>query len=203
VRLLAVSKGQPAQSIVEAYEAGQRDFGENYVQELVGKARELCGLAGLRWHAIGPLQRNKAKDVCRVASVVHTIDRVEIADELHKRAEHPLDVLIEVNTGGEAQKAGTTPEGVDALADHVAGLSKLRLVGLMTIPPLDAEPEANRPHFARLRELAERQRSRGHTSVVELSMGMSADFEVAIAEGATIVRVGTAVFGPRSPRSAH
>ncbi len=202
VRLLAVSKGQPPEAIAEAYAAGQREFGENYVQELVAKAEALAHLEDLVWHAIGPLQRNKAKDVCRVASVVHTIDRVEIADEIAKRATRPIDVLIEVNVGGEAQKAGTSAADLDRLADHVAGLPHLRLIGLMTIPPLEAESEENRPRFARLRTLAEGLRARGHEGVRELSMGMSADYEVAIAEGATIVRVGTAVFGPRGPRKS-
>lgn len=198
VRLLAVSKGQSAAQIEEAYSAGQREFGENYVQELVTKARQLDHLHGIVWHAIGPLQRNKAKDVCRIARLVHTIDRDEIADELHKRATDPLDVLIEVNVASEPQKAGCSPDDLERLARRVTSLDKLRLVGLMAIPPLDAEPEANRPHFAKLRTLAEGLRAGGLDGVVELSMGMSSDFEVAIEEGATIVRVGTALFGPRT-----
>ncbi len=201
VRLLAVSKGHPASSIAEAYAAGQRHFGENYVQELVGKATELEHLPDLVWHAIGPIQRNKAKDVARVARVAHTIDRLEIAVELAKRATRPLEVLIEVNVAGETQKAGCTPESVAEIADRIAELTPLVLVGLMAIPPLDHEPEANRPHFARLRMLAEGLRERGHRDVTELSMGMSADYDIAIAEGATIVRVGTAIFGARAPRA--
>ena len=201
VRLLAVSKGHPAEDVAEAYATGQRDFGENYVQELVAKARALEHLRDIVWHAIGPIQRNKARDVCRVARIVHTVDRVEIAEELAKRAAHPLDVLIEVNVAGEAQKAGCDPESVERIASRIAELASLELVGLMAIPPLDREPEANRPHFAKLRALGESLRANGHVTATELSMGMSADFDVAIGEGATIVRVGTAIFGARTPRT--
>ena len=203
VRLVAVSKTQPAEAIAEAYEAGQRDFGENYVQELVAKAAALSDRAGLRWHAIGALQRNKARDVARLAHVVHTIDRSELAHELGRRAAaaaRSLDVLVEVNVAGEAQKAGCAPGEVGVILDAIAAEAALRVVGLMTVPPAVEDPEAARPHFRAMRRLRdELQQARG-VALPELSMGMSADFEIAIAEGATLVRVGTAIFGGRAPR---
>lgn len=197
VRLLAVSKTKSEAQIREAYAAGQRDFGENYAQELASKAMALADLKDLRWHMIGPLQRNKAKLVVPVAKVVHTVDRVELAEELSKRAAgtgKTPQVLLEVNVAGEASKAGCTPEGAVGLAALVRGLPHLDLVGLMTIPPDTDDRELARPFFRRLREL--RDALGGGLS--ELSMGMSHDFEIAIEEGATIVRVGTAIFGARS-----
>ena len=197
VRLLAVSKTKSEARIREAYAAGQRDFGENYAQELASKAMALADLKDLRWHMIGPLQRNKAKLVVPVAKVVHTVDRVELAEELSKRAAgtgKTPQVLLEVNVAGEASKAGCTPEGAVGLAALVRGLPHLDLVGLMTIPPDTDDRELARPFFRRLREL--RDALGGGLS--ELSMGMSHDFEIAIEEGATIVRVGTAIFGARS-----
>jgi pyridoxal phosphate enzyme (YggS family) len=200
VRLVAVSKKQPASAIVEAHAAGQRDFGENYVQELASKAISLEALEGIRWHAIGALQRNKAKDVVRVAHVIHTIDREELALEVAKRAAaigRVIDVLVEVDLAGEDQKAGCAPDDAPALvaACTAAGLV---VVGLMAIPPASDDPEATRPHFAHLRALRDDLLQRGHATVRELSMGMSHDFEVAIEEGATLVRVGTAIFGART-----
>ncbi len=197
VRLLAVSKTKSEAQIREAYAAGQRDFGENYAQELATKATALADLKGVRWHMIGPLQRNKAKLVVPVAKVVHTVDRAELAEELSKRAAgtgKTPQVLLEVNVAGEASKAGCTPEGAVGLAALVRGLPHLDLVGLMTIPPDTDDRELARPFFRRLREL--RDALGGGLS--ELSMGMSHDFEIAIEEGATIVRVGTAIFGARS-----
>ncbi len=197
VRLLAVSKGQPSEAIRAAHAAGQREFGENYVQELTRKAGELADLDGVVWHAIGRLQRNKARDVARVARWVHTIDRAEIARELDRRAppETTLVVLVEVNVGGEAQKGGCAPGELGALLDELARCARLRVAGLMTVPPEAEDPEGARRFFAELRAL--RDRHGGAAVLPELSMGMSHDFEVAIAEGATIVRVGTAIFGPR------
>lgn len=197
VRLLAVSKTKPEALIREAYAAGQRDFGENYAQELTTKAMALADLKDLRWHMIGPLQRNKAKLVVPVAKVVHTVDRPELAEELSKRAAgtgKTPQVLLEVNVAGEASKAGCTPEGAVGLAALVRQLPHLDLVGLMTIPPDTDDRELARPFFRRLREL----RDALGGGLTELSMGMSHDFEIAIEEGATIVRVGTAIFGARS-----
>jgi PLP dependent protein len=200
VALLAVSKGHPAASVREAYEAGQRLFGENYAQELTAKAAELADLDDLTLHFIGHLQRNKVKDVVRSARVIETVDRIDLAIEIDKRAPSSIEVLLEVNVGGEAQKAGCAPADVAQLLRGAAALPKLRVVGLMTIPPADDDPEASRPHFARLRTIAAELRAAGLDPGPHLSMGMSHDFEVAIAEGATLVRVGTAIFGARPPR---
>jgi pyridoxal phosphate enzyme (YggS family) len=194
VRLLAVSKTQPASAVREAYDAGQRAFGENYVQELSEKSLALAALPDLEWHFIGHLQRNKVKDVLRAtaAPVIHTVDSTRLADELARRAgDAKVRVLLQVNVAREPQKSGVLPEELPALLAHARTLPSLDVRGLMTIPP-DAEPEDARPHFRALRSLAEAH------ALPELSMGMSADLEVAIEEGATIVRVGTAIFGARA-----
>ena len=199
VRLIAVSKGQPSDAIREAYAAGQRDFGENYVQELCKKAEQLSSLSELRLHMLGHLQRNKVKLVVAHASYLQSLDSAALALELDKRRSGaPLPVLIEVSIAGEAQKSGVSPAELPALVETVKGCSALELRGLMCVPPLSDDPEQSRPHFARLRQL---QAELGGSAVLpELSMGMSADFEAAIAEGATMVRVGTAIFGARPPR---
>jgi pyridoxal phosphate enzyme (YggS family) len=193
IRLVAVSKTKPAAAIREAYEAGQRDFGENYAQELAEKAEELRDLTDIRWHLIGHLQSNKARVVAPIASLVHTVDSPSLARELAKRAPRELAVLLEVNVGGEAQKHGVSPDGVGPLLDAVEAESNLALRGLMTIPPHD--PDATRRAFEALASL--RERHGGPARLPELSMGMSDDLEIAIACGATLVRVGTAIFGAR------
>ena len=196
VTLLAVSKTKSEAAIREAYAAGQRDFGENYVQELTAKAAALSDLPGLRWHLIGPLQRNKVKQVAPIAALVHTVDRAALAEEIEKRAAaagRVVPVLIEVNVGGEASKAGCPPGDAAALAAAVRAMPHLSLRGLMTIPPDTEDREEARPFFAALRALRD-----GIGGLPELSMGMSHDFEIAVAEGATIVRVGTAIFGARA-----
>lgn len=197
VRLVAVSKTKPASAIREAYELGQRDFGENYAQELAQKAEELADLPDLRWHFIGHLQSNKARVVAPIAHLVHTVDSASLASELAKRAakagRDSLDVLVEVNVGGEAQKHGATAA---ALADIVAAIGSakpLRLRGLMTMPPHDLE--GARRSFEALASL--QATHGGRSKLPELSMGMSDDLEVAVACGATLVRVGTAIFGAR------
>jgi pyridoxal phosphate enzyme (YggS family) len=198
-RLVAVSKGKPAEAIRAAFAAGQRDFGENYAQELAAKADALGDLAGLRWHAIGQLQRNKAKQVARVASVIHSVDRADLVSELDRRAgamSRKIDVLVEVNVAGEATKSGCAPEEAGAVLDAIAKAPNLRAVGLMTMAPFFDEPELARPTFAELRAL--QGKLGGASALPELSMGMSHDFEVAIEEGATLVRVGTAIFGARA-----
>jgi pyridoxal phosphate enzyme (YggS family) len=202
IKLIAVSKTKPASAIREAYAAGQRDFGENYAQELAQKADELADLPDLRWHYIGHLQSNKAKVIARVASIVHTVDTVGLAKELAKRAaKEPrlegvgLPVLVEVNVGGEPQKHGATPGELAAILDAVSAEPALRLSGLMTMPPHDLE--GARRAFEALTSL--RKLHGGRTRLPELSMGMSDDLEVAIACGSTMVRVGTAIFGARSP----
>ena len=197
-RLVAVSKFQPASAIRAAYAAGQRDFGENYVQELQDKAAELSDLSDLRWHMIGHLQRNKARAVAPIATLIHSVHSVDLVRELDKRATQPLSVLIEVNVGGEQQKGGCAPEALAEVLSALASAQQLQLKGLMCVPPHTAEPAAARPFFdelVRLREL-----HGGAQRLPELSMGMTADLEQAVAAGATIVRVGTAIFGER-PRA--
>jgi PLP dependent protein len=199
VRLIAVSKGQPSAAMAEAYAAGQRDFGENYVQELTRKAEELSALSELRLHMLGHLQRNKVKLVVTHASFLHSLDSEPLALELDKRRSGaPLPVLIEVAIAGEAQKSGAPPAELPRLLESLKHCAALDLCGLMCVPPLVDDPELSRPHFKRLREL--RDELGGAAVLPELSMGMSADFEVAIAEGATLVRVGTAIFGARPAR---
>lgn len=194
VRLLAVSKLHSADAIRQAYAAGQRDFGENYVQELVTKAGALSELPELRWRLIGHLQRNKAKEMTRVRCAVDSVDSVRLAEALDERARRDgvtLEVLLQVNVAREPQKSGVLPSDLAELVERVRHLDGLRLRGLMTIPPDVDDPNESRPHFAALREMAQ------HYTLPELSMGMSGDVEAAIAEGSTMVRVGTAIFGAR------
>ena len=188
VTLAAVSKGQPMEKIREAFAAGQTLFAENYAQELREKS---SALPDAEWHFIGALQSNKARMVVGRAALIHTRDRISLARELAKRAEGAQRVLLEVNIGREPQKSGVLPEEAPGLLDAVRALPQLRCEGLMCIPPAEGDP---RPHFRALRELGEKLGLR------ELSMGMSADYEAAIEEGATIVRVGTAIFGERIRR---
>lgn len=196
VTLIAVSKKQPTEAIREAYAAGQLDFGENYAQELRDKQAALADLAGVRWHALGPLQTNKAKYVAGKVALVQTLDRVELARELVRRAGGaPVRALVEVNIGREPQKGGVTPEELPARLAELSAVPGIELSGLMCIPPVADEPEASRVHYRALRELRDRLLPGG-----DLSMGMSDDFEVAVEEGATLVRVGTAIFGARPPR---
>lgn len=202
VRLVAVSKTQGAERVAEAREAGLSVFGENYVQEAEGKIR---AVPDAEWHLIGNLQRNKAARAVSLFAWIQTVDSAALLAELSRRAAaagKTVDLLVEVNLAGEGSKGGISPEGLPALLDAASGLSGIRLRGLMAIPPYSEDPEAGRPHFARLRELLEgsaRRAPRG-TELTELSMGMSHDFEAAIEEGATMVRVGTAIFGPRRAR---
>jgi pyridoxal phosphate enzyme (YggS family) len=199
VALLAVSKTWPADDVRALAALGQRDFGENRAQELLSKAGELSDLP-LRWHFIGQLQRNKAAAVARLGAVVHTVDRASLAGTLDRAAqegERPLDVLVQVDLGGVAgevaARGGAAPEDVPALADLVASSAGLRLRGLMAVAPRGEEPG---PGFERLAALAARVRA-DHPAAVELSAGMSGDLEEAVAAGATVVRVGTALFGDR------
>ncbi len=194
VTLVAVSKTQPPEAIREAYAAGQRHFGENYAQEWRQKADALSDLAGLTWHFIGGLQTNKVKYLAPRAAWIHTLDRDELARELGKRyaaAGVTARVLVEVNLGGEAQKSGCAPDRVDGLVALARDLPGLEVAGLMCIPPPGDDP---RPHFIRLRALRDRLGLR------ELSMGMSADWRIAVEEGATLIRIGTALFGERPSR---
>ncbi len=200
VRLLGASKGQPVAALREAWEAGLRLFGENRVQEAAAKAPELP--AEIEWHLIGPLQTNKVRRALDLFAAVHSVDRPKIAEALAREAAArgvDLPVFLEVNLAGEASKHGFLADGLAAAAAPLTALPRLRVVGLMAVPPLGGDPEASRPWFRRLRalrdELAARPEWRGWPGW--LSMGMSDDFEVAVEEGATHVRVGTALFGPR------
>ena len=199
VRLLAVSKTWPADSVREAAAAGQRAFGENYVQEGVAKVDELAGL-GLEWHFIGPLQSNKTRLVANRFSWVHSIDRLKIAERLSEQRDvhlPPLEVCIQVNVSGEASKSGVAPPDLPELARAVAALPRLRLRGLMAIPEPTPDVALQRARFASLRALRDELNAAG-LALDTLSMGMSDDLEAAIAEGSTLVRVGTAIFGSRS-----
>lgn len=207
VTLVAVSKTHTAELIREAARAGALDFGENRVQEAEGKIDALrAGLPRVRWHLIGHLQSNKTRRAARLFDLVHTIDSPALAERLERHCAEEgrerLDVLAQVDLGGEAAKAGATPAELPALARALGACDHLRLVGLMTLPPFFEETERVRPYFRRLRELRDGLREAGHfgDSRGELSMGMSHDFEVAVEEGATIVRVGTAIFGERGAR---
>jgi PLP dependent protein len=200
VTLLAVSKTFGADAVRQAHAAGQCAFGENYVQEALAKIAALADLRpALEWHLIGPLQSNKTREVAAAFDWVHTIDRLKIAERLSaQRPQHlpPLQVCVQVNVSGEASKAGVAPADVLALAQAVSTLPRLRLRGLMSIPEPAEGLAAQRAPHRRLRELFDALRAQG-LALHTLSMGMSADLEAAIAEGSTIVRVGSAIFGAR------
>lgn len=197
VALVAVSKTMPESAVREAYAAGARDFGENYAAELAGKIAATPDLPGLRWHMIGHLQTNKVKLVAG-AALVHTVDSPRLVQALAARfADRVTSILVQVSLAGEAQKSGAAPADVPAILASVAATGgRVVARGLMTMPPLGDDAEAMRPVFRALREL--RDAHGGAALLPELSMGMSGDFEVAIEEGSTMVRVGTAIFGARS-----
>jgi pyridoxal phosphate enzyme (YggS family) len=199
VTLVGVSKGQPPAAVAAAYAAGLRDFGENYLQEALAKLAAIPR-AGVCWHYIGRLQANKTRLVAEQFDWVHTVDRLRVAERLSAQRPHhgpPLQVCLQVHLGDEATKGGATPAELPALARAVAGLPRLALRGLMCIPPLSDDPVVQRSVFARLRGLREELAADG-VALDALSMGMSADFESAIAEGATHVRLGTVLFGERA-----
>ncbi len=202
VRLLAVSKTFPAEAVLEAIEAGQRAFGENYVQEGVDKiaavAKARPGLM-LEWHFIGPIQSNKTRPIATSFQWVHTVERLKIAQRLSEQRPAelgPLDICLQVNISGEATKSGVKPEELEGLAKAVVQLPNLRLRGLMAIPEPQADPALQRAPFARLRALAQDLIKAG-IHLDTLSMGMSGDLQSAVLEGATIVRIGSAIFGAR------
>jgi len=190
ITLIAVTKKFPAALMREAFELGLRDFGENYVQEFERKAPELTGFAGARYHLIGHLQSNKTRKAAELFQVVQTVDSPKLASRLGTEGK-PLDILIEVKLSPEDSKTGAAPQEVPALVDAIRAYAGLRLLGLMTMPPWSDDPAKTRPYFARLRAVAEKN------GLKHLSMGMSHDLEAAIEEGATMIRVGTALFGPR------
>jgi pyridoxal phosphate enzyme (YggS family) len=204
VALMAVSKTHPASAILEAIAAGQTLFGENRVQEFAGKRDELLAAAATgKFHLIGHLQANKAAKAAELFDAVDSVDSLRLAERLNDaavRLERRLDVLIEINVGGEEAKSGLSPDSSElfALLDAQARLANLTICGCMTVPPFTEDPEGARGHFRQLSELRDALRGRSGLALPELSMGMSHDFEVAIEEGSTCVRVGTAIFGARS-----
>ena len=199
VTLLAVSKTHPPETVKAAADCGQIYFGENKVQEAKAKI-PLCP-GNLHWHFIGHLQSNKCREAVELFRMIQSVDSLPLALEINKRAEQAartMPVLLEVNVAGEASKFGYQPERLLAELKEINALPRIEVHGLMTVPPWSAEPEKVRPHFLRLRELKERAEQVLAAPIPQLSMGMSGDFEVAIEEGATIVRIGTALFGPRT-----
>ncbi len=207
VRVVAVSKTQPVRAIEEVVAAGIVDIGENYVQEARSKAAQLSRPAV--WHLVGALQRNKVKQALQLFTWIHTLDRPALAHELEKRAvaegKQAVQVLVEVNLGGEASKAGVAEAALEELLRVASECTRLEVRGLMTIPPPSADPEESRPYFRRLRELRDRWQTLRlpRVSLEHLSMGMSDDFEVAVEEGATMVRIGRAIFGARLTRGTR
>ena len=202
IRLVAVSKTFPPETIRQAIAAGVSDIGENYIQEARDKFEALQGTA-VKWHFIGRLQTNKAKQAVRMFDLIHTLDSYKLALELDRCARrlHKIQpVLIQVNVAGEATKAGVAPEEALSLVRQAAALENIAVKGLMTMPPYFNAPERVRPFFGALRQLRDRIRHEeiANIGMEELSMGMTGDFEAAVAEGATLVRIGTAVFGERS-----
>jgi pyridoxal phosphate enzyme (YggS family) len=199
VALMAVSKVHPVEAIFEAYEAGQRLFGENKVQEYEGKSERLHGLEGATFHLIGPLQSNKTNKAAELFDAVDAVDSLRIAERLEKAAkalDKRLPVLIEVKLSHEESKHGVGPEELPALLDAMRGFEAVEAVGLMTVPPWSEDAEVARPYFRELRRLRD-EAVTAHPKVVQLSMGMTNDFVVGIEEGSTCVRVGTAIFGKR------
>jgi pyridoxal phosphate enzyme (YggS family) len=194
VRLIAVTKRVDAERVRAAAALGVSDFGENYLQEARSKIEAIE--SGLTWHMIGHVQSNKAKHIPRFFSYVHSVDRWELLEDLDRDAKE-ISILFEVNLSGEPQKHGATTDTLRSMLEKTQALRHIKPVGLMTVPPFGADPEKARPYFRRLRELLQDVNREFAMGMPELSMGMSADFEVAIEEGATMVRVGTAIFGER------
>jgi hypothetical protein len=204
ITLVAVSKTHPPERVREAFEAGQLVFGENKVQEGEAKVAALASLrpSGLRWHLVGHLQSNKARKAAGLFDVIHSVDNLDLARKLAAAAGEAgkvQDVLLQVDLAGEATKHGASEEALFPTLEALRGLASLRVQGLMILPPFEDDPERARPYFRRVRELRDRGAKAGLLAGSELSMGMSHDFEVAIEEGATLIRVGTAIFGERKP----
>jgi PLP dependent protein len=199
IELVAIAKTHPAEKVREAIDAGQALFGESRVQEARAKIPELP--SNLRWHFVGHLQKNKIRHALPLFEMIHSVDSLGLAQDINRIAEeqgmHPR-VLLEVNVGGEGSKFGFKSETLRAEMESLLALPRLSILGLMTIPPLAEEPEASRKYFVQLRKLRDRLQTEFHVDLAQLSMGMTEDFAVAVEEGATLVRVGTAVFGERS-----
>jgi pyridoxal phosphate enzyme (YggS family) len=201
VELVAITKTHPAEKVREAVGAGQALFGENRVQEARAKIPELP--SNLRWHLVGHLQKNKIRHALPLFEMIHSVDSLSLAQDINRIAEeqrvHPR-VLLEVNVAGEGSKFGFSPDKLRDQMEELLALPRLSILGLMTIPPLAKEAEASRKYFVQLRELRDRLQTEFHVDLAELSMGMTEDFAVAVEEGATLVRVGTAIFGERSKK---
>jgi len=205
VTLVAVAKTFPADDIRESLRAGVEDIGENYVQELLAK-REQLAAEKVRWHFLGHLQTNKVRQIAPWITLIHAVDSRGVAEEIDRRAAlagRVIDVLVEVNTTGEETKFGISPDATVSFLRSLEGCGHIRVAGLMTIGPFLPDPEGSRPMFKTLRRLRDEARSLGQANVTmeHLSMGMTGDFEVAIEEGATLIRIGTAIFGPRVKRT--
>jgi pyridoxal phosphate enzyme (YggS family) len=201
IALIAISKTHPAESLRDGLKAGITDFGENRVQEAEGKIIEV-GRSAARWHLVGHLQTNKAGRAVKLFDYVHSLDSIDLAERLDRcvaEGRTELQVLIQIDLGGEQTKSGIDPRALPELLTALKGCQRLRLIGLMTLPPYFENPDCARPYFKTLRELRDELQTQGHFGerTGELSMGMSHDFEVAIEEGATMVRVGSAIFGSR------
>lgn len=203
ITLVAITKTHPAETLKAAIDLGLKDLGENRVQEAEGKINEL-GRSAARWHLVGHLQTNKARRAVRLFDVIHSLDSAGLTERLDRfcaeEKRESLDVLVQVDLGGEVNKSGIVPEQLPTLLATLKHCPRLRLTGLMTLPPYFENPDCSRPFFKALRELRDELQLQGHfgSAKGELSMGMSHDFEIAITEGATMIRVGTALFGERS-----
>jgi len=201
VELVAITKTHPAETVREAIEAGQSLFGESRVQEARAKIPELP--SNMRWHFVGHLQKNKVRQALPLFEMIHSLDSLALAQDIDRIAEeeglHPR-VLLEVNVAGEGSKFGFSPEKLRDQMEELLALSRLSILGLMTVPPLAKEAEASRQHFVQLRELRDRLQTEFRVDLTQLSMGMTQDFPIAVEEGATLVRVGTAIFGQRRSR---
>jgi pyridoxal phosphate enzyme (YggS family) len=204
IELVAITKTHPAEKVREAIEAGQTLFGESRVQEARAKIPELP--SNLRWHFVGHLQKNKIRHALPLFEMIHSVDSLDVAQDINRIAEeqgmHPR-VLLEVNVAGEGSKFGFSPDKLRDQMEELLALPRLSILGLMTIPPLDEKAEASRKYFVQLRELRDRLQTEFHVDLAQLSMGMTDDFAVAVEEGATLVRVGTAIFGERKKREVR
>ncbi|NIV42404.1 MAG: YggS family pyridoxal phosphate-dependent enzyme [Candidatus Dadabacteria bacterium] len=205
ITLLAVSKQVESGRIQEAIDSGHLSFGENYVQEFVSKYDELSEHKNIDWHFIGHLQKNKVKYIIDKVSLIHSVDKISLAGEINKRAEKLgifMPILVEVNLDGEQSKSGIEPDELGSFLDELSEFDNIKLSGLMALPPFCENPQDSRKYFKTLRELRDEYKS-SYNSLNELSIGMSHDYEIAVEEGATIVRVGTAIFGERPKKKIH
>jgi len=204
VELVAITKTHPAEKVREAIQAGQSLFGESRVQEARAKIPDLP--SAIRWHFVGHLQKNKIRHALPLFEMIHSVDSLALAQEINRIAEeegmHPR-VLLEINVAGEGSKFGFAPDKLRGQMEALLALPRLSVLGLMTIPPLGEEPEASRKYFVQLRELRDRLQTEFRVDLAQLSMGMTQDYAVAVEEGATLVRVGTAIFGERSKAKAE